>query len=112
MLNPGTHLHRIPATKSGRARTMKSRLGAQLAEVNKELWLVFSMFLIAAVLNFAVDSNRIVLGLYTLPTLFAAYNYGRRHATLTASASALLVGLLAVYNPATFSQATGPHLDQ
>lgn len=91
---------------------MKSRLAMRFAEVNKELWLVFSMFLIAGVLNFAVASNRIVLGLYTLPTLFAAYNYGRRHATLTASASALIVGLLAIYNPTTFSQATGPQFDQ
>jgi putative nucleotidyltransferase with HDIG domain len=91
---------------------MNSRLSKQLAEVNKELWLVFSMFLIAAVLNFAVASNRIVLGLYTLPTLFAAYNYGRRHATLTASASALLVGLLAIFNPTVFAQASGPQLDQ
>lgn len=91
---------------------MKSRLAAQLAEVNKELWLVLSMFLIAAVLNFAVASNRIVLGLYTLPTLFAAYNYGRRHATLTAAASTLIVGLLAIYNPAAFSQTSGPQYDQ
>lgn len=90
---------------------MKSRLATQIAEVNKELWLVFSMFLIAAVLNYAVASNRVVLGLYTLPTLFAAYNYGKRHATLTAAASTLLVALLAIYNPATFSQSQA-HIDQ
>lgn len=91
---------------------MNSRVTTKLAEVNKELWLLLSMFLIMGLLNFAVSSNRVILGLYTLPTLFAAYNYGRRHATLTAAASALLVGLLAVYNPATFSQPSGPQLEQ
>ncbi len=74
-----------------------------IAQVNMELWLVFSLFAVAAVLNFAISSNHVVLGLYTLPTLFAAYKYGRRHAVLTAFASVLLVALLALYNPQMFS---------
>jgi putative nucleotidyltransferase with HDIG domain len=44
-----------------------------------------------------------LLGLYTLPTLFSAYFYGRRHATLTAFASVFLVGLLAHFNSKLFS---------
>lgn len=79
----------------------------QLSEVNRELWLVLSFFVIAAVLNFAVDSQRMVLGFYTLPTLFSAYSYGRRHATLTAFASIFLVGLLVHFNPTLFSQRFG-----
>jgi len=45
----------------------------RLAEVNKELWLVLSLFVITAILNFVVAPHRILLGLYALPTLFSAY---------------------------------------
>ena len=62
--------------------------------VNKELWLLLSMFVIALLLNVLVASQRMVLGFYTLPTLGSAYLYGRRHATLTAFASVLMVVLL------------------
>jgi putative nucleotidyltransferase with HDIG domain len=44
-----------------------------------------------------------LLGLYTLPTLFSAYFYGRRHATMTAFASVFLVGLLAHFNTKLFN---------
>jgi putative nucleotidyltransferase with HDIG domain len=70
-----------------------------ITEVNKELWLVLSLILLAAVMNYLVAANRMVLGFYTLPTLFSAYFYGRRHATLTAFASVFLIGLLVHYNP-------------
>ena len=75
---------------------------AQFERVNKELWLVLSLFVIAALLNFAVSSQRMVLGFYTLPTVVSAYLYGRRHATLTALASTLLVVLLRYFNPELF----------
>ena len=65
-----------------------------LERVNKELLLVFSMFVIALLLNFLIDAQRMVLYIYTLPTVASAYIYGRRHATLTAFASVLLVTLL------------------
>ena len=74
-------------------------LWRQLEVVNKELWIVLSVFVIAAILNFAT-SQRMVLALYTLPTLLSAYCYGRRHATLTALASALVVGGVLYANPA------------
>jgi putative nucleotidyltransferase with HDIG domain len=66
----------------------------RLEKVNKELWLVLSMFVIALVLNAVIDTQRMMLSFYTLPTLGSAYLYGRRHATLTALASVLLVVLL------------------
>ncbi len=66
----------------------------QFESVNKELWLILSIFIIALLLNVVIDAQRMVLSLYTLPTLGSAYLYGRRHATLTALASVLLIVLL------------------
>ena len=74
-------------------------LSEQLERVNKELWLLLSLFAIAALLNFVVSGQRMVLAFYTLPTVASAYLYGRRHATLTAVASVLLVVLLTRINP-------------
>ena len=62
--------------------------------VNKELWLLLSMFAIAGLLNVLADAQRVVLGFYTLPTVVAAYLYGRRHAVLTAYGSVLLALLV------------------
>lgn len=73
---------------------MKTSLVGRLERVNKELWVVLSLFLIALLLNHVVSSQRMVLSFYALPTLGSAYFYGRRHATLTAFASVLLVVLL------------------
>lgn len=81
----------------------KAKLLGQIAEVNKELWLILSLFAIAGIMNYLITSHRMVLYFYTLPTLFSAYFYGRRHATLTAFASVFLVGLVAYYNPALFT---------
>lgn len=78
----------------------------RLADVNKELWLLLSMLGIAAVLNFLVASDKMVLGFYTLPTLFSAYYYGRRHATLTAFGSVFLVGLVIYFKPPIVTEAT------
>jgi putative nucleotidyltransferase with HDIG domain len=78
---------------------MKDKLIAQLIEVNKELWLIFSMIMIIGVMNYLLASQRVLLGLYTLPTLFSAYFFGRRHATLTAIASVLIVSIAIYYNP-------------
>jgi len=84
---------------------MKPRLG-RLEEVNKELWLLLSLFSICLMLNLVVDGQRMVLSFYTLPTLGSAYLYGRRHATLTAFGSVLLVCLMTWYNPVLFAAAT------
>src|SRR5688572_4258369 len=83
---------------------MTPRFG-RLEEVNKELWLLLSLFAICLVLNLVVDAHRMVLSFYTLPTLGSAYLYGRRHASLTALGSVLLVCLMTWYNPVLFAAA-------
>ena len=78
----------------------------RLKQVNGELWLLLSLFLIAMLLNYMVSMHRVVLGFYVLPTIFSAYFYGRRHATLTAVASLCLVVLVTYFNPGTFAAHT------
>jgi putative nucleotidyltransferase with HDIG domain len=81
---------------------MQSSMLRRLKEVNGELWLLLSLFLIAMLMNYMVSMHRVVLGFYVLPTLFSAYHYGRRHATLTATASLCIVILVTYFNPAMF----------
>src|SRR5436305_8181681 len=76
----------------------------KLAEVNRELWLILSLFIIAGLLNWLVASHGMILGFYTIPTLFSAYVYGRRHAVLTAIASILLVVIAGFVNPTLLVQ--------
>ncbi|MGO9275110.1 MAG: HD-GYP domain-containing protein [Terriglobia bacterium] len=83
---------------------MYEKVFRRLREVNRELWLLLTMFVILVLVNFLVDSSRMLLGLYTLPVVFSAYCYGRRHATLTALGSTLLVILLARYNTLLFAE--------
>jgi hypothetical protein len=71
-------------------------------KINPELWLLLFLVVIAAVLNFLVASQRMALVFYFLPTLYSAYHFGRRHATLTAVASIVLVVLLVFLNPSMF----------
>jgi glucose-6-phosphate-specific signal transduction histidine kinase len=73
-------------------------------KINPELWLLLFLVVIAAMLNFLVASPRMALVFYFLPTLFSAYHFGRRHATLTAVASVVLVVLLTYFNPAMFTR--------
>jgi putative nucleotidyltransferase with HDIG domain len=68
-------------------------------EVNRELWLVLSLFAIAGLCNFLIDSRGVMLSFYTFPTLFSAYYYGRRHATMTAIFSAMIIVLMTYFNP-------------
>ena len=83
---------------------MWPRIIRQLQEANKELWLFLMMFSIAAGLNYLVASDRMMLGFYVLPSVYAAYFYGRRHATLTALASVLVVILIVYSNPRLFAE--------
>jgi putative nucleotidyltransferase with HDIG domain len=85
---------------------MKAKFG-RIEEVNKELWLLLSLFGICLILNLVVDGQRMVLSFYTLPTLGSAYLYGRRHATLTAFGSVLLVCLMTWYNPVLLAASAG-----
>ncbi len=91
---------------------LKSASLEQFQAVNRELWLLLSLFAIAAVLNLLVDSHRMLLTLYSLPTLYSAYFYGRRHATLTAVASVAVMGLVMHYNPLMFARHTPTPLVQ
>ena len=84
---------------------MKETLLKKLADVNRELWLVLSLFGIAALINFLVSSHSVMLNFYVLPTIFSAYFYGRRHAISTALASVLLIVLLAFWNSNLFAAA-------
>ena len=79
---------------------MKNTAVRRFEQVNKELWILLSLFLIALLLNYVVASQRMVLGFYVLPTLASAYMHGRRQATLTAFASVLLVVGLLMYGDA------------
>lgn len=79
--------------------TWRPSLADRFADVNKELWLILSMMAIAAVMNYVMTGKHMLLGLYTMPTLFSAYFYGRRHAVLTSFASIFVVGLLSHFNP-------------
>ena len=92
----------VPSTWLAPEPELKLSLQQRLAEVNKEIWLVLSILSVSALLNYLLTGHRMILGLYTLPTLFSAYFYGRRHATLTAFASIFLVGLMAYFNPSWF----------
>ena len=69
-----------------------------MVQVNKELWVILSLFAVALLLNEQLVSPRMVMSLYALPTVLSAYLYGRRHATLTAFASVLLVVLIPLYS--------------
>jgi hypothetical protein len=73
-------------------------------KINPELLLLLFLLVIAAMLNFLVASQKMALVFYFLPTLFSAYYFGRRHATLTAVASVALVLLLMYVNPSMFTR--------
>jgi putative nucleotidyltransferase with HDIG domain len=85
---------------------VKPQLG-RIEQVNKELWILLSLFFICLLLNLVVDGQRMVLSFYTLPTLGAAYLYGRRQGTLTAFGSVLLVCIMSWYNPVLFAARGG-----
>jgi hypothetical protein len=89
-------------TPGGVETELKRSFLKQCADVNRELWLVLSLFVIAALCNFLIANRGILLSFYTFPTLFSAYYYGRRHATLTAVASLLMVVLMTFVNPHFF----------
>ena len=71
-----------------------------MRKINPEIWLLLFLVVIAAGLNLLVASERMALVFYFLPTLFSAYHFGRRHATMTALASVGLVVVMLYLNPA------------
>src|SRR5271167_1125296 len=69
-----------------------------MSKIAKEGILLLSLFLIAATVQFYAQSLPMALCFYFLPTLYSAYYFGRRHATLTAFACVFLVVLLNFLN--------------
>jgi hypothetical protein len=70
----------------------------KMSKIAKESILLLSLFLIAATVQFFAQSLPMALCFYFLPTLYSAYYFGRRHATLTAFACVFLVILLDFLN--------------
>ena len=104
-VQPGTATASFPASApTPWAAKFQAASLRRLATVNQELWLLLSLFALAALFNSLLDAHRMLLGLYTLPTLFSAYVYGRRHATMTALGSVLIVVLVTYFNPALFGR--------
>ncbi len=55
-------------------------------------------------MNYLVDSRKLLLSFYSLPTVFSAYYFGKRHAVFTALASIILVILVFYYLPQSFQE--------
>jgi hypothetical protein len=70
----------------------------KMSKIARESVLLLSLFVIAATVQFFAESLPMALCFYFLPTLFSAYYFGRRHATLTAFACVFLVTLLNFVN--------------
>jgi hypothetical protein len=70
----------------------------RMSKIATETVLLLSLFLIAATVQFFAQSLPMALCFYFLPTLYSAYYFGRRHATLTAFACVFLVVLLDFLN--------------
>lgn len=86
---------------------MKSKWLEQTMRINKELLLILSIIVFAAIVNFFVAGQRLVLSFYDLPTLFAAYYFGRARAVQTAVASVLIVCWLNLLNPSALTPLLG-----
>jgi hypothetical protein len=69
-----------------------------MTKLTKELALLLSLFLIAGALQSFAQSLPMALCFYFLPTMYSAYFFGRRHATLTAFTCVLLVMALDYLN--------------
>jgi putative nucleotidyltransferase with HDIG domain len=78
---------------------MKNKVIAYLSGVSKELWLIFSIVGSAGMFNYVIGGQRLILTFYNLPTLFAAYYFGRRRAVEAALGSILFVVWVDMMNP-------------
>src|SRR5579863_1353802 len=78
---------------------VKSKWISRLGDINKELLLILSIIGAAGIVNFFIAGQRLVLTFYNLPTLMAAYYFGRRRAVESALASILFVVWMNLMNP-------------
>jgi putative nucleotidyltransferase with HDIG domain len=72
---------------------------SRLGDINKELLLILTIIGAAGIVNFFVAGQRLVLSFYNLPTLLAAYYFGRRRAVEAALASILFVVWMNLMDP-------------
>ena len=93
--------------KGNSAKPVKNKLLLRLADVNKELLLILSIIAASGIVNFLVSGQRLVLSFYNLPTLLAAYYFGRRRAMAAAVASILFVAWMDIMNPAALGTESG-----
>jgi hypothetical protein len=70
---------------------MKSKDQSRLRSINPELWLLLSLFCVSMVVIAIPFGGRLLLFLYMVPVMMAAFLHGKRHAILTSFASVLLV---------------------
>jgi putative nucleotidyltransferase with HDIG domain len=78
---------------------LKRKWISRLGDINKELLLILSIIAAAGIVNFFIAGQRLVLTFYNLPTLLAAYYFGRRRAVEAALASILFVVWMNLMNP-------------
>jgi putative nucleotidyltransferase with HDIG domain len=77
---------------------------AGLADINKELLLILSIVASAGMINLLIAGQRMALTIYNLPTLFAAYYFGRRRAMEASAASILLVLWVYLLHPSVLGR--------
>jgi putative nucleotidyltransferase with HDIG domain len=77
---------------------------AGLADVNKELLLILSIVASAGMISLLISGQRMALTIYNLPTLFAAYYFGRRRAMEASVASILLVVWVYMLHPSVLGK--------
>jgi putative nucleotidyltransferase with HDIG domain len=78
---------------------VKRKWISRISDINKELLLILSIIAAAGIVNFFVAGQRLVLTFYNLPTLLAAYYFGRRRAVEAAVASILFIVWMNLMNP-------------
>jgi putative nucleotidyltransferase with HDIG domain len=78
---------------------VKRKWISRLGDINKELLLILSIIAAAGIVNFFIAGQRLVLTFYNLPTLMAAYYFGRRRAVEAAAASILFIVWMNLMNP-------------
>src|SRR5258708_2113699 len=81
---------------------VKRKWISRLGDINKELLLILSIIAAAGIVNFFIAGQRLVLTFYNLPTLMAAYYFGRRRAVEAALASILFGIWMNPVNPTVF----------
>jgi len=93
---------------------IRSVLLRQLRRVQPELWVVLALFGLAGLLNVTAGAHAAVLSLFSLPTIISAYVFGRKHSTLTAFGSALVVALMMQTNKTLLAgqYADAPEIDR